>query len=344
MSDTTLQPDEGVAADQGHQPSTDERLSAVSREVLESVESGDEDTTLQAEETEVAEEEVGEPSAEEAEPEGDETGDEAEDPLEAGESESQEDESDSVQETQTWDGNPDNIPDEHRPYYDHWVGLANKGLQKRLRQMAATEKEYKDATFRYEQAMVDMRGNPEGASPKENGPPTPPTGENLTQEDWAKHEAKVAEYHDNRLNAETRQSVAAIKERQDMSDRLQMIAAQDGATEDVMFRMRDMAEADVKYQDMFQSDEGALHFFEQAKLAVEREAFEAEKKSNDTKLAKAAEADAKRKAGAAKRATPRPGGTKAASAPEEVFARKAFKSTDEKLTYLRNQVLEENGL
>jgi len=340
-SDTTLQPVADAATDQGPQPTTDERLSAVTREAVETIETGID--PLQAEEPEAAEE-VGEPLAEEAETEAGEPGEDAEGQMEAGESESQEDEESTAPDKQGWDGDLDSLPAEQRAPYDHWVENANKGLHKRLRQMSDVEKKYKDATFRYEQAMLQMQQQPQGGVPKEDGPPAPPTGENTTQKDWADHEARVAEYHNKRLNSETTQKLAVLEERQSMQDRLQLVASQDGVTDEIMFRMSEMAKSDQAYADLFQTDQGALQFFGEAKLAVEREAFEAEKTAIAATAAKSTVAEAKRKAGASGRATPRPGGTKAASAPEDVFARKTFRSVDDKMSHLVNEVKNEHGL
>ncbi len=344
-SENTSQPEVSDAPDQAVQLSTDDRLSAVTREAAEAVEA---EAPLQAEDAGEVDV-VDEPSADGVEAEAVQPEEDAEGQIEE-EAESVEDVEEAVTEDGSpWDGDPATVPDELKAGFDKMSGQMNKALQKKfreidevkkkkLREMDTVKKQYEAEIFKYQQAQREMQ-HPQQSAPQEGSPPKPP-GEGATAEDWQEYEAKSAEHHYKKFNAEQSQEVAELREKQMLDDRLKFVTSQDGATQEVLTRMSVMAEANPRYQEMFyQSEEAARQFFNEAKFALEKEAFEAEKAGVATKQAEAAKAAAKRMAGAAGRATPRPGGTKAASAPEEVFSRKSFRSVDDKLNHFRDDFM-----
>lgn len=335
MNSEALQPEASDVPTQDAQLSTDERLTAVTREAVVANETT---APLQAEDAGDIEA-VDEPSADDVDTEAVQPEEDAEGQLEGSE-ESSEDVEEATEVGTPWDGDPSTVPDELKAGFDKMSGTMNKALQKKFREVDAVKKQYEAEVFKYRQAQ---RQQPEASGPEKVGPPKPP-GEGATAQDWESHEARTAEYYYKKFNAGTTQDVAVMKQQNDMQNRLQLIVSQPGASDEVMYKMRDMAESDPRYIEMYQSDDGAVRFFEEAKFALEKEAFAKEKNDVASSKAEAAKAAATRKADASKRSTGRPGSVKAASTPEETFSRKTFRNYEEKLAYIGKQVLDENGL
>jgi len=360
MSSDTLQTSVEVTPDQGHKPTPEERLAAISGEAIaEMEESGtafgpsgsDEPLDDPAEEAEVADAE-GEPSEEEAdEPAEDDEPDEAAADQAEEEGAESEDVADAKPVGIDWDGDPDTVPDELRTGYDRQMKIVNKGVNKLMRELADERKQTQALAMQYQQAMLDMQQAPKQQQSSPVGRPELPS-EGATQADWQKYEEDNFLYlqgkHGGRQHDEQTsglaQQVAELKYKTDLANRVTLIANQPGATDEVLLRMQAMAAEDDTYLQMYQSDEGAIRFFKEAKLVEDRAAFELEKAEILKKASESEKVKATRKAGAAGRASPRPGSAKAATSPESNFKKKVFGSVEEKLAYLSKEARAELGI
>ena len=371
MSPDTTDPAVEVTTDHGHQPTAEERLAAISSEAIDEFDSGGitlvegepedvegiEPVDSPAEDAEGAED-AGEPSGEEADATEDaQTEEDAEDQIDVDseDAESQEeDEKESEPIGMDWDGDPDTIPDQLRPGYEKMMKTANKGINKLMREMAEERKQMQTMQMQYQQALLQVQQQQRPQADQSSTVaerPTPP-GEGATAADWQEYDEKNILYVLQKTgikpqsgpDPELAQQVAELKWKTDLANRVSLIANQPGATDEILLRMQSMAAEDEKYLDMYQTDEGAIKFFEEAKLLEERAAFELEKKEILSKAAELEKAKAARKAGAAGRATPRPGSAKAAVSPEDTFKKKAFNSVEEQLAYLSEETRKEVGL
>ena len=342
----TLNPEVDAAPAMRDNPTPEERLDAANREVAASFDaSGDaleeSGAPLQAEEAadivlvddtsaeEVLEDAIVEPD-DEAEDQAAETT-ESEEPIEA------------EGETTPPDPAPTEIPPEIRAEYDRKMEQMDKGLQKRLRQLADKEKQL-DTLILQNQHMMDSRQPPQDPNAvRTEGPPKHP-GEGASEEAWSQYEDSAFAYRYNLMNAGQQQKMAVINEQQEMQNRYYLITNQPGVSEEVLLEMSKMAEGDERYLELYRSDEGAIRFFNEAKTAVDRRTLDSDRSALDAEKAEAAKATATRKAGAASRALARPGSAKAAEVPAESFKLEAFRDVDDALANINKKILSDVGL
>ena len=349
MSDATLNPEVEATPDQGRHTTPDERLAALSREAVEDFEQAGgelEEATepLQAADLEI-EVEVDDATDEvEVENTEDDTEADAEDHVDTEALESQDA---SEQDADTSDSSDDGVPDDLRADYESKMARVEKGLQKRLQQLSDKEKQLDTLILQNQQ----MQQQQTVQQPAQQGPPKAPEA-GATQAQWAEFDQANTQYYTQKAISDLQNSgqladprqVQQMQEQQAMQNRLYLITSQEGASDEILLKMRDMAAGDDKYLDMYNTDKGAVAFFNEAKLTVERDKLASDRAEFDKQTAEAATATAKRKAGAAGRATPRPGGSKAASSQEDTFAKKTFRNVDDKLAYLNQQTLNEAGV
>lgn len=324
-------------------PSWEEAMSAATREAAAAFAS-----SQSGEETEVTDDaDTGEDDA----PEGDQDVDDTAAETEEAESEEGDpgegDKGDPEPLGMKWDGNPDTIPAEWKPGWDRAMAMVQKGLNKRLRELAAKEKELDSVILQYRQATAPQ--TPQKAA-ADNDPMPQKPAESASDEVWESYYDARAEWkarqvlkqeiaNGNIITADKHHAVADQMARQ---ERLGLITRQEGCTDEVMYRMAQMAEADPVLAGMLESDSTALTLFQIARrdVAMEQAARGAQAQKADA-AQKAAE-EAKRKAGAAKAAIPRPGGsTKASPVDDDFQAKKGKMDASERLAYLNRKMRQE---
>ena len=257
----------------------------------------------------------------EAEPEDDvevEADDEDEDEAEDEEEQEEEDPPAEAKEPVAWDGNPQTLPPELKPYVDNVV----RGVNMKLQEVAQIRKEL--------QAELE-RAKSQAQGPKEvaNEQPPFPTDDDSPEEynrKWAAINKYNAEQAARAVLAEREQSpdnsrlqqAAAFAEAQQRYIRLQ---SQPGYSDEIADKMVEIAQSDSSgyWNDQLQtSDQGTLALFELAKTQMT--AASLQKTAEELKKTAASKAtdETKRKAGAAKRQVSRPSGTRK-STPAENF-------------------------
>jgi len=347
-SESHPNPESSPAQDQGRTLSSDERLSAANREVEGSFDAAElavlegTEAPLQADESEdiILTDDPAEAGValDEIDPEI-----EAEDPVDVQDAESVE-----AEEVGGDDATPaePEIPPALRAEYDDKMARIEKGLQKRLGQLADKEKQL-DTLILQNRHMMDSN---EQVKTEANKPQRPqPPGEGATAADWQTYEDAVVDYRLSQsnnvgLDAEAQQRLAVLEQKQALDSRLAFITSQPGATDEIMGKMQEMAAGDDKYMKMYYtSEDTAAQFFNEAKLAVREEAIAKREAEIAKESATEAKATATRKAGAANRAVARPGGSKAASTPANNFNLKSFNNVDEALADINAGILADAG-
>lgn len=250
-----------------------------------------------------------------------------------------------------WDGNPETVPEALKPGLDRFMANVNKGIGKRMRELADLEKRMNETIFRYQEAMAPRPA--QQAQAKDSGPPPKPDND-ASEAEWdAYHDARAAynarkvmekEIAEGRLvTADQYRETADVVAQQ---NRLSLITSQPGADSDVMFLMSKMVEAEPALAPMLDSDDSALALFRMAKREAElRRAAQA---AQDAKTAAAIKAneEAKRKAAAGKSGLARPGGSSAmvSEKSEEFAKRKAGMTPSERLAFLNAERARELGM
>ena len=357
MSSEAIETSVNDSPDGGVKLSVEDRISAANREALAEFESASE--PVQAEESEDSP--VTDDPAVDAEVTDEGIEAEAEAEVQSGDDDA---ESEGETEAETadpndfdwskWDGNVDSVPHDLQPGLAKLKANFDKGAEKRIWQMSQSQKKMEEAKFKYEQAVFQMQQQqlqPPESNAASNGPPTPP-GEGATAADWQRFDAENTEYYTRKAVDNLRasgqipdnQQVAQMQYQMDMQNRYVMLTKLPGASDDILMKMHDMAEADESYLDKYQTDDGARQFFAEAKIAVEREQLEKDRKALEAERAVAAQATAKRKATAAKRADVRPGSVKADKSAGRRFDKKLFKDADAQIAAINEAILKENGL
>lgn len=340
MGSETFDPGLEAAPAQSADPSTEDRFEAAFSEALgefDSVEITDESFEAEQDEPTEAVDESADPSVEEA----------AEvdaDPVE--ETEDLEADTDAESE-ETTEFSPDSLPPDLRAQYDRKMEDIDKGLNKRLRAIAEKEKQLEAAMFQYQQAFMQMQNQQSVPQQQSLQKPELP-GPDATARDWQEYEDRNREYVASQVVDQLRQSgqladpqqMKVIQQQQEMQQRYYMLVNQPGATDEVMGKMKELAESDERYLAMYDKDDTAVQLFNLAKAQVEREALLKENEELKAKASGAATEEAKRKAGAAKRSTPRPGGAKAVEKKSD-FNPKSFASVDDMIDAFRDDFLQD---
>lgn len=337
----TIQAGLDAGRDQPAYASAEDRLASVMR--------GAQDEFTQAE----AEQEMESEDADDADPaygaEGESEDVEADDVSEDHEEDAEAESEDEAVAPVMWDGNPDNVPDELRPGFDHMMSLMNKGVNKKLRELADERKQVEMLGLQYQQMLMQMQqqGAQGNQSRSPSGPPEMP-GPDATDADWKAYDQANREYLKNDIMNELRSSGAlpdpkqfeVMRQQQDIQRRTNWVMNQDGVNDDIVYELSEMIQSEPEFQGALDTDQTTMYAY---KVAVERWKAKQVAKENEELKKKASEsvaAQAKRKAGAAKRATPRSGG-RSAEKPEEKFSREAFPTFEEYFKHVSNEVLDE---
>lgn len=322
MSVTLHSPD-GTAGS-GNTPSWQEAMSAITSEAASSYDA------------DVAVGEDSDQPADDSDATDDVDNDESEgDPDEATVDDADEaaDEGEDVDEIKGWDGNPDSIPAKFKPAFEKAVGSVvekrlaeiDKGVQKRLRQIADTENQYRAELTKLQAMQVQMMQGGKPGPGATNGAPEPPA-EDASPREWDS-------YYDARTKWNAKQMIqemvasgqlvtadqvhgmtSAVEQKRNADvARIQMVEQQDGYTEEIGLAMSELAKNSKTLGGLLFTDEGILDLFALAKERVTLKG--SAKQTADARVAEAAkaEANARRKAQAGNNALPRPGSMRQAA-------------------------------
>jgi hypothetical protein len=240
----------------------------------------------------------------------------------------------------TWDGNPDNLPEELKDTYK----IMLRGFHQKTRDVAEERKKLQELTAELEIIRAGGRGETE---PK--GPPQMPMGENTTWEDLARWQQEIAAYYSTTTKEEVlkeltesgkfapAQELEQMKAVNEIRGLEAEIKAIPGFTDAHAEKMADILNTDEDWGTFYRlNPRGAAH-----KLAHSVMATMAAGQAR-TAAAKMADDKVKKKATAASRATSR-ASTPAAASPEDVFATQGFKTQNEKMEYAERLALEGLG-
>jgi hypothetical protein len=285
-------------------------LDAAASEAISEFEAG-QDAEV-SEDADVEYEEVADEDGDEAEyeapdvEESDETGEPAESDIES---------SDGFE----WDGNPDHVPAELRPYYDKMYETMRKGvdmwMSKRASEQHAEKQEMQRRIAEMESQLRDFN------APKE---PTRP-GQDATQDDWDRYYDDRARWIAAQEHEKFMQSrgypdpgqMQVLAAQQEAIRRANMIEAQPGYTDEIGLEMVRVAESNPYWAQQINTDEGLRALFDVVKQQKEAAAYK-------DAAAKANSAEIQRKASAVKRKVSKPKASSKPATPSRNFAEMGF--------------------
>jgi len=331
MSGDSIKPEEGgevevINPDAGNneieaQPEDGDAMTAAESDAVKDYESSiDNETTEPETEPEQAAEDL------QAEP--DETEPEAQDEVEAERPKS------------VWDGNPDNLPEELAPTYQSML----RGFHQKTRELAAEKKKFEELQT---QLLLKVSDGPKAKSEVVEGPPPLPTGDNITQEQWNEAVTEQNAWHAEQARLKNlkelqesgkfapAETVARLLQEKYVTDVTAKVTALPGYSPDVEQLMLHTMANNPFWAQAPNSEEGMM---ELARVAI----AEVNAKGVTTAAAEKTTAKIKKQAAASSNATPRFSTPKGAS-PEDVFAKKGFKTEDEKMAYSEKLALESIG-
>lgn len=341
----TFDPSPDAGRDQSAHASVEDRFASVMREAAEDAANFDAAEEQPEQDAETEDFEDAEP-ADMAEGESEEI--ETEDASEDHDDDEQAESEDEAVAPLEWDGDPDNVPSELRPYFDSMMDRMNKGVNKKLREIAEARKQVEDLSMRYQQTLLQMQQSQVQQGPQ--GQPKPPEmpGPDGTDADWKAYETANREYLKHELISDLKtqgllpdqNQFRVMQQQQEIQRRNGWVFAQPDVNDDIMYKMAELIQGDEAFANAYDSDAGVKQLYVVARERVKAEQLAKENAELKKKAGQSVVAQAKRKAGAAKRSVPRSGG-KAAESPEEKFNRKAFRNTDEVLDHFKEEALRE---
>lgn len=222
-----------------------------------------------------------------------------------------------------WDGNPDTVPDELKPYFKKTYDTMRKGvdvwMSKKASEWDAKRKQYEARLTELETSrLVEQQ---KASAPK---PPVRP-GENATEAEVEKYwddKAKYAAYEQYRGLIESgaipdpvaaRQS-ALHAQQQEMATRIERaVTAQPGYTDVLGEKMIEVAQSHPFWASQVLDENGAVELFNYVKTQTEAAAYK-------EAAAKAKSAELQRKVGSATRKVSKPKARSAPSTPARNFA------------------------
>ena len=284
---------------------------------------------------EVADEDIADESDEEALEAADDESDDDEVPDT--EDEEPADEAEDEEADFSWDGNPETVPEELKPYFDHIYGTMRKGWDKWSSKKA---NEWNLKRQEYESRIAELELARQKAERAASAPPRPVRpGEGATAEDWEKYDEALIDYriYQQELKRSPDPAPEQVQQQRqaELLRRGQYIEAMPGYNEEIGNKMVELAESDPDWSTLFQqSDQGAAKLFQFAKTQVEAEAY---KKA----AAKAEQDSVRNKAKAAKRAVRKPSAPSKKTAPVRDYASMTF---EEKLEASTKDAFAELGL
>ena len=222
-----------------------------------------------------------------------------------------------------WDGNPETVPANLRPYYDKTYEVMRKGVDVWMSKKATEWQQQRQA---YEQRLKDLEDRAREQQQKAIEPPEPTEpGENATAQDWQKYTRDLARYEAwqiindrEQLNAPANlEYQRQLEYQQEAIRRSNMIESQPGYTDEVGNKMVELAKSNPYWSSLINTDEGLMALFDTVKTQVEAA-------KHKEAAAKASSAEIQHKANAAKRRVSKPKTAAKKVTPARNFAEMGF--------------------
>ncbi len=226
-----------------------------------------------------------------------------------------------------WDGNPETVPENLKPYFNKTYETMRKGVDVWMSKKAT---EWDAKRQQYEARLAELEARAQVEQQKANAPKPPVyPGENATEaqiEKYWEDKAKYAAYEQYQELVKSgalpdpvsaRQSAAAEKARIEAMQIESFITSQPGYTDEIGTLMVQAAESSPFWASQILDKNGAVALFQLVKTQAEAAAYK-------DAAAKANSAELQRKAGAAKRKVSKPQASSKKVTPARNFADMAF--------------------
>lgn len=220
-----------------------------------------------------------------------------------------------------WDGNPETVPDDLKPYFGKVYDTMRKGvdvwMSKKAQEWNVQRQQYEARLHELEAGALESK-----RAALEPKMPTPP-GADATQDqidEYYDKRARYASYQQLKELQEAgfvpgpqKQAPAQVEATAAVENRLALVQKQDGFTDDIAESMLAIAQSNPALSQLLLSDEGAVALFQMAKTQSDAAAYK-------EAAAKAKSVELQRKASAGKRKVSKPQSATKKVSPSHTFS------------------------